>query len=103
MTTTTDTELIGVREAARILQVHENTIRNWVREGRLLDARVPGTRSLRLSRAQVEQLASAPDPSMVLVAPDVEAAWRRGYNAGLDEAVREMHQLIKQLKVKETP
>jgi excisionase family DNA binding protein len=49
-------EYINVRDAARALEVHENTIRNWVKEGRLTDARLPGSRYLRLRRAEVDRL-----------------------------------------------
>ena len=49
-------EFMNVRDAARALEVHENTIRNWVKEGRLADARLPGSRFLRLRRSAVERL-----------------------------------------------
>ena len=49
-------EFMNVRDAARALDVHENTIRNWVKEGRLADARLPGSRFLRLRRSAVERL-----------------------------------------------
>lgn len=49
-------DFMNVRDAARALEVHENTIRNWVREGRLADARLPGSRFLRLERSAVERL-----------------------------------------------
>ena len=48
---------MNVRDAARALNVHENTIRNWVKEGRLADARLPGSRFLRMRRSDVERLA----------------------------------------------
>lgn len=47
---------MNVREAARALEVHENTIRNWVKEGRLADARLPGSRFIRVERSAVERL-----------------------------------------------
>jgi excisionase family DNA binding protein len=49
-------EFMNVRDAARALEVHENTVRNWVKEGRLDDARLPGSRFLRLRRSDVERL-----------------------------------------------
>ncbi|HEX5533957.1 MAG TPA: helix-turn-helix domain-containing protein, partial [Actinomycetales bacterium] len=49
-------EFMNVRDAARALEVHENTIRNWVKEGRLADARLPGSRFLRMRRSDVERL-----------------------------------------------
>lgn len=49
-------ELLNVRETARRLSVHENTVRNWARQGVLPDARVPGSRFLRFRAADVERL-----------------------------------------------
>jgi excisionase family DNA binding protein len=49
-------QFLNVRDAARALEVHENTVRNWVKEGRLADARLPGSRFLRLRRTDVERL-----------------------------------------------
>ncbi len=40
-------DFLNVRETARRLGVHENTVRNWAREGILQSARVPGSRFLR--------------------------------------------------------
>lgn len=48
--------LLTVRETARRLGVHENTVRNWVREGALPDARVPGSRFLRFRASDVDRL-----------------------------------------------
>jgi len=48
---------IGVRETARRLGVHENTVRNWAKAGRILAAaRQPGSRQLRFDEAEVERL-----------------------------------------------
>lgn len=49
-------EFLNVRDAARALGVHENTIRNWVKEGRLTDARLPGSRFIRLKRGDIDRL-----------------------------------------------
>jgi len=49
-------ELLNVRETAKLLGVHENTVRNWVREGLLPQARVPGSRFHRFWRSDVERL-----------------------------------------------
>lgn len=49
-------QFLNVRDAARALEVHENTVRNWVKEGRLADARLPGSRFLRLRRTDVDRL-----------------------------------------------
>src|ERR1700683_3501862 len=47
---------LSVREAARRLGVHENTIRNWVANGILESARLPGARFHRFSEAEVERV-----------------------------------------------
>lgn len=49
-------ELLNVRETARRLGVHENTVRNWVRQGVLPDAKVPGSRFHRFRAADVDRL-----------------------------------------------
>jgi len=56
-------DLLGPRHAARILGVHENTIRNWVHQGLLTDLRIPGTRFIKIDPEEVERLrASRPEP-----------------------------------------
>lgn len=49
-------EFLNVRETARRLAVHENTVRNWTRSGVLPDARVPGSRYHRFRVEDVERL-----------------------------------------------
>lgn len=49
-------DLLNVRETARRLGVHENTVRNWARQGILPEARVPGSRFHRFQAADVERL-----------------------------------------------
>ena len=53
-----DGEFLSVRETARLLEVHENTVRNWSKSGQLKDERVPGSRFHRFRRADVERLAT---------------------------------------------
>lgn len=50
-------QLLTVRETARLLDVHENTVRNWVAKGDLKSARLPGARFHRFEREEVERLA----------------------------------------------
>lgn len=51
--------LIGIREAARRLNVHENTVRNWIAAGHLSAVRLPsGVR--RLDPVEVANLLGAP-------------------------------------------
>lgn len=49
---------LNVRETARRLDVHENTVRNWARSGALPDARVPGSRFHRFRSEDVDRLLS---------------------------------------------
>jgi excisionase family DNA binding protein len=62
-----ETQYIGVREAARRLGVHENTVRNWAKGGVLAAARQAGSRTLRLDAGEVERLRESrkgPVPAM---------------------------------------
>jgi excisionase family DNA binding protein len=56
MNSGSDEEYLNVRETARLLQVHENTIRNWVANGVLESAKLPGARAHRFARTEVERL-----------------------------------------------
>jgi hypothetical protein len=51
-------ELLNVRETARALGVHENTIRNWEARGLLHAVRLPGSGFRRFSRVDIEHLRS---------------------------------------------
>jgi excisionase family DNA binding protein len=58
--------LIGVREAARRLNVHENTVRNWIDRGWLGAYRLPsGVR--RLDPVEVANLIGNPRPTRGMV------------------------------------
>lgn len=50
--------LLGVRETARRLGVHENTVRNWAKEGLLHPARMPGSRYQRFPENEVTRVAA---------------------------------------------
>ena len=52
-------DLIGVREAARRLRVHENTIRNWGDRGVLAVHRLPGSGFRKHRAGDIEQLKQA--------------------------------------------
>lgn len=52
----TELGFLSVRETARRLDVHENTVRNWARDGILPTARVPGSRFHRFDARDVERL-----------------------------------------------
>ncbi|WP_007515291.1 helix-turn-helix domain-containing protein [Pseudofrankia saprophytica] len=63
-------ELLSVRETARRLGVHENTIRNWVKQGLLPTAKVPGARFHRFDARDVQRLQDQRGASVLSVAPD---------------------------------
>jgi excisionase family DNA binding protein len=48
---------LNVRETARRLGVHENTVRNWADRGMLRPIRLPGSGYRRFDIAEVERLA----------------------------------------------
>ena len=50
------TEFMNVRDAARELQVHENTVRNWEQRGLLQAIRLPGSNFRRFSREDIERM-----------------------------------------------
>lgn len=49
-------ELLNVRDTARRLGVHENTVRNWERAGVLRAVRLPGSGYRRFALADVERM-----------------------------------------------
>lgn len=57
MTAVRRSDQLLVKEAAALLRVHPNTVRNWVHIGFLTDVRVPGSRHIRLDRREVEAVA----------------------------------------------
>lgn len=63
---------MNVRDTARALGVHENTIRNWVKAGVLLSARVPGSRNLRFAKSEVERLQRERGQSASLVGASLQ-------------------------------
>jgi excisionase family DNA binding protein len=73
--------LLNVRETARRLGVHENTVRNWARQGILPEARVPGSRFHRFRAVDVEHLVTQRGS----VAPSLQSE-RRAVNPELVSA-----------------
>jgi excisionase family DNA binding protein len=61
--------LLNVRETAKLLGVHENTVRNWVKGGTLVSARLPGSSQHRFAREEVERLLKQRGESASSVAP----------------------------------
>lgn len=49
-------EFLNVRQASQALGVHENTIRNWERQGVLHGIRLPGSGFRRFPREEVERM-----------------------------------------------
>ncbi len=61
---TAESEFLSVRETARRLGVHENTVRNWVDKGILESARKPGARFHRFAVSEVERVRQARSSSV---------------------------------------
>ena len=49
-------QILNVRETAEMLDVHENTIRNWESTGVLRGFRLPGSGFRRFPREEVERM-----------------------------------------------
>lgn len=64
----TDPKMIGVREAARNLGVHENTIRNWEKRGLLTATHLPSG----IRRFSAEEVARMRHEMLTQFAPDTE-------------------------------
>jgi len=54
----TRANVLTLKEAARILGVHENTLRSWEQRGLIRLIRLPGSRYRRVPAAEVERLAA---------------------------------------------
>lgn len=48
--------LLNVRDTARLLGVHENTVRNWERNGVLRAVRLPGSGYRRFALGDIERM-----------------------------------------------
>jgi predicted site-specific integrase-resolvase len=87
----TDDDTIGVREAARIAGVHENTIRNWAKTGVLESTQLRPKGFRRFSRSQVELVASTrPEP----VPTDRTEAFALGYRLGYRDALQDVKMAV---------
>lgn len=64
---------LTVRETAKVLGVHENTIRNWVAAGTLVSARPPGATAHRFAREEVERLQKKRGEAVSSIAPMMRA------------------------------
>jgi excisionase family DNA binding protein len=99
-------EILNVRQTAQRLDVHENTVRAWVRSGLLKSARVPGSRFHRfyaddverLKRKRGESVSSAADDRRV-VGPELVDASSLHQWAATKDAQSRLPELVRRLLV----
>lgn len=60
---------LNVRETAKLLGVHENTIRNWVTTGTLVSSRLPGATAHRFAREEVLRMIKKRGERAASIAP----------------------------------
>ncbi len=83
-------ELLNVRDTARALGVHENTVRNWEERGILRAVRLPGSGYRRFSIQDVERLRAemfeqlAPASEGPVVNPDRKRSGRLVFGDATD-------------------
>ncbi len=73
MSESTGKQFLSVGETARLLGVHENTVRNWVASGTLVSARLPGARQHRFAREEVMRLLERRGDPASSIAPPLRA------------------------------
>jgi hypothetical protein len=94
---------LNVRETAKLLAVHENTIRNWVTSGILVSSRLHGTTAHRFARDEVLRVLKSRGAKASSIAPALRVdgelvtanqldAW-----AGLDDAKGAFPELMRRL------
>ncbi|TFD12882.1 helix-turn-helix domain-containing protein [Cryobacterium sp. TMT1-2-2] len=95
---------LNVRETARRLGVHENTVRNWVTAGTLVSARVPGSTQHRFARDEVLRLqkkrgatASSVAPALRTDGPELVTANELNIWASRDDAKGAFPELMRRL------
>ncbi|MEI9907880.1 MAG: helix-turn-helix domain-containing protein [Actinomycetota bacterium] len=67
-------KLLNVRETAKLLGVHENTVRNWVKTGVLNSSRLPGASSHRFSIEEVMRLKRSKGKLVASLAPTMKTS-----------------------------
>jgi excisionase family DNA binding protein len=99
-----DEALLNVRETAQLLNVHENTVRNWARSGVLPTARVPGARFHRFYARDVERLrqdrgrsVSSRESELRTVGPELVDASQLVQWAGTHDAQARFPELVRRL------
>jgi len=95
---------ITLKEAARMLGVHENTLRNWERRGLIRLIRLPGSRYRRVPLSEVMRLIAQMEgvaPSAVRLEPPPREAELVAQGQALAQAVKEELSRIQQLETLE--
>jgi hypothetical protein len=95
---------LNVRETAKLLDVHENTVRNWVAAGTLISARVPGSKQHRFAHGEVLRLrkergaaASSVAPALRTDGPELVTASELNAWAGREDAKGAFPELMRRL------
>lgn len=57
-------ELLTIKEAAQLIHVHPNTLRNWEREGKIQAVRIGSRRDRRYQKEIIWQLCQIAAPSL---------------------------------------
>lgn len=57
-------ELLTIKEAAKLINVHPNTLRNWEREGKIQAVRIGTRRDRRYPKSVIWQLCTMPASPM---------------------------------------
>jgi len=57
-------ELLTIKEAAKLINVHPNTLRNWEREGKIQAVRIGSRRDRRYPKSVIWQLCNMPIAQM---------------------------------------
>ena len=65
MTLTSEiSELLTIKEAAKLINVHPNTLRNWEREGKIQAVRIGSRRDRRYPKQTIWELCQISTPSI---------------------------------------
>jgi excisionase family DNA binding protein len=57
-------ELLTIKEAAKLINVHPNTLRNWEREGKIQAVRIGSRRDRRYPKQTIWEMCQIPTPSL---------------------------------------
>lgn len=97
-------EFLSVRDTAKRLGVHENTVRNWARAGQLPTARLPGSRFHRFDARDVDRLLrqrgatiASVERERLAIGPELVNATQLGHWADTRDAQDTFPELIRRL------